>query len=422
MEENIASIQQELAALPSTGSAFGEAWDTWQNQSDSLKSKMNDPSAQPEDLQIKDPQPTEKPAEPKHQSLEISDDPFGDILSDKPKEQAVATEDEPDFDKELNEKFKDEPADAKGKARWGEIKGELKSVKQSQYQLQRSLALKEKEIAELKANQPVASDEYKAKFEELLKSNPVLALQADQDFQEKIAKPYQQANGFVQAAVNHFGIDMKALQEAAQEENTFLRNRKLAEVYEAAKNGELLPEERSQLTAAIAQAQAFESKYYEAQDKAVELYEASRQKQAEAQIRTSEEKVKQLLEVEEEVFNRLTANKQFKEIFNGNAADLRAKVKGTLAKDSDPKIAVLEKFASFAFKPLMTSLEAKDRKIAELEQALAKYHTGGATAGAGAAAPISPSSSQREDLNQGEYLEQALQQAQGGKTWTRSKF
>lgn len=422
MEENIASIQQELAALPSTGSAFSEAWDTWQNQSDALKSKMNDPSAQPEDLQIKDPQPTEKPAEPQHQSIEISDDPFADILSDKPKESAVATEDEPDFDKELNEKFKDEPADAKGKARWGEIKGELKSVKQSQYQLQRSLALKEKEIAELKANQPTTADEYKTKFEELLKSNPVLALQADQDFQEKIAKPYQQASGFVQAAVNHFGIDMKALQEAAQEESVFVRNRKLAEVYESAKNGELLPEERSQLTAAIVQAQAFESKYYEAQDKAVELYEASRQKQAEAQIRTSEEKVKQLMEVEEEVFNRLTANKQFKEIFNGTAADLRAKVKVSLGKDADPKIAVLKEFTSFAFKPLMTSLEAKDRKIAELEQALSKYHAGGAAAGGGSAAPISTTPKEDSYTRIGDDFGDALAQANGGQRWTRSKF
>lgn len=415
-------ITQELSALPVFGSDFKESLDSFFNQSpearaEQLNTQVSE-TQQPTQL-------TEKaPVEVRRKEIKISDDPFADFSTDveaKP-DSVNPDEQEPDFEAELNEKFKEEPTDSKGKAKWGEIKGELKSVKQRAYQLERSVALKEKQLAEAQAAQATEQENlWKQKYEDVLKSNPDLALQEDQEFQQKVAQPYWGAKNFVDQAVSHFGLDRKSLAEAMQIPEVFIRSRKLAEIFNNAKE-ELLPEERAQVAGALQQEMVLESQYQEAQEKVVTLYEGAKQKQQEAKRQTYEQRKQLLLEEEKDVFDRLTKNVEFKSTFNGKASELQEKVKRALETESPPKMAVYEKYASYALAPTLQALGDAKQEIASLKASLAKYVQGGAAAGAGGQPSSSPSAEGDKFTRIGDDLANALSQAQGGSRWTNSKF
>lgn len=367
-----------------------------------------------------------KKEEKKPHKIEISDDPFSGLDSDQPVEEKPPGEDEPDFDAETEEKFKDEPADPKGKAKWGELKTERASLKKSNFQLERTKAVQAQRIQELEAKladpSAQASDVYKEKYEQLINGNAFLALQADEEFQQKIAAPYQQAQSYIDSAIAHFGIDVKALDEALTEQNPFARDRKIDEVLSAAKNEDMLPGHKTSFMQALTQEQAFRGKYEEAQKKALDLYEAAQQKKVQAVQQTYQERQKQVKEIEPQMFDFLSKNKEFKEVFNGSAQDLREKVMRALDKpEVEPRVAVLREYATLAFRPLLSYASQLRQELKEKDEVIARYSNGGANPAAG----VTPAGQERrvdeedEKAEAGSIFANAMKELNGGrKVWT----
>lgn len=287
-------------------------------------------------------------------------DPLNDLLGGE-----VETEPEEDVEQEIEDKYKDEPDDPKAKAKWGELKGELKS-------LRKTLAEREKELNQLRAlaDNPQES-EYKAKYESLIQSNPLLALQDDQDFQQKVAAPYQEAVSLLNGIITDFNLPMDKITEAMNASSRTERNRKLSSILNDADIDEF---SKGDFMQAIAQYEALHGKFTEAQERAVELYEASRQKQMEQQTKGWQEQIQTLKKTSVDVLQKMEARPYFKEIFDNDTAakEFKDRVLSSLEKEPTPEMASFEKAASFALGPAikwgLKMKQERDEAIAALKK------------------------------------------------------
>lgn len=333
-----------------------------------------------------------KPKEKAKKKVEISSDPLADLMKeDKPEEAQVEEFDSSDIDN----KYPDKPenVDAKGLAKWGEIKGELKATKLSAHQLNRSLAQKTQELEQLKSElESVKSsgtdgNEWKQKYESILKKNAIFELEEDPDYQSKVIAPLQQATDNLNGLIKHLEIPASEINKVLHAENRFERNKILSEIINS---HEIDPVNKDDLVIAIRDYESLKVKEAEARERAEELYEAGREKRQQAEQQQRESLINQRLESEDKVFSAVSKHPVFSEVFEGKTGELRDMVKKSLREESRPEIAVFEKMASFAHRPLVEAIAERNARIAELEATIKNHVNGGAAIGAKSTASAEP--------------------------------
>lgn len=389
------------------GSGFAEALKKAAEVTQDIINPSDPPSPQAESNQQQQPTKESIPDE----KVKVSDNPFSDFLGSEENIDPVTSEDSeeaPDFEKEVNDAYGDTFSDAKADKRFKELRGDLKSTKQSKYQLERSLALKEKENAELRAKTSTTNtDEYKQRYEELIKGNAILALQEDVDFQEKVAIPYHQANDTINSIIHEFKLPVQELTEAMQSTSRVERNRKLSSLLSEADMDDL---SKQDFLRAIKDFEVYKGRYDEVHENAVQMYEASKQKRAEQENLHVQKRMEILKEKTPEVLGKFQSRPYFKEIFSNESSsrEFEGRVKAALEKEPTPEMAVFEKASSFALMPTINwGLQMKKERD-EAREALRKQSSGGASVGAGGAPNPSEGA---EKLEIGQGFAKAMRQA-----------
>lgn len=397
LSEALSAIQEQNP----NAASLGEAMRSSESQQQVVEQKAEPPKTT-----------TEK------QPIKFSANPLDDFSEEK---KEVVEESEFDSS-EIDQKYADKPeniTDPKALAKWGDLKGDLRSERSRSHQLNRSLAQKDQDIQNLKAKleeiQASGGDgnEWKQKYESIKQKDARLALEEDDDFNNNVRTPYQTAVNHLNEFVEAFAIPQADLNAALSTPNRIERNRKLTAVLDATDMDAM---SRDDFKKALGDYEGLKGKYEEMQTKAAEIYEGTIAKRQQEKDRQSQERVTKLQEVEPEVFDKVSKNPIFKEVFNGSSGELREMVKKNLTTENPPAIAVFEKLASFAHRPLMDALTQKNERIKELEETLARHVGGGVAVGAKPALqtdePTTPSGPRGTDLAE------ALRQANGGRdTW-----
>jgi hypothetical protein len=364
------------------------------------KVKEQAPDAPVQQVQVEAPSPSLS-KETAASQASVSDNPFEDFLGAEPKPEAQSSTDdvEPDFDKQLDEEIGKEPSGDKEKAAWGKLRTKAKSAMQKAYQLERSNALLEKERNELKTQAPSVTDEYKSKYEAILQKNAILALQENQDFQQNVALPYQESVNVISSIIQEFELPADKIKSAMNAEKRTDRNRQLSALLNEADMDDL---SKADFLRAIGDYETFSATYNAAQEDAVALYEASKQKQAEDFTKGRQAHVEALKEKTGEVLGKFQSRPYFKEIFNSDssAKEFQERVKFALEKEPTPEMAVFEKASSFALMPTINwGLQMKKERDEALES-LRKQSAGGAAVGIGSA-PSARDDGQKLEIGQG---------------------
>jgi len=228
----------------------------------------------PTDEKPKDQDTEEPPKSDVSFEDDIGDDDLNSIFNPK------KTDPEPDNDDDFDTKYVDEPDDlkddAKALAKWKELKQEAKIAKQSRRQLERSVAEWKTKYEEAVKAAPTGSDEYKDKYEALLKKHAVLALEEDPKFTQEVLNPYNQAQAALQEIAHQFSIPLDKIDEALSKESRAERNKALAALLQDSEMDEI---NRSEFAEVVKDTIVLGAKVREGYEKAHELYRASREQE-----------------------------------------------------------------------------------------------------------------------------------------------
>lgn len=311
----------------------------------------------------------EKPDDDQSTDDSTDDNSLSALLGDEPAEEKPLEDD-------LDDRFPDEPSDlrndAKGQARWGELKQEARSARNALRDLERENKELKSQIES--ASQGGASDEWKAKYEELSKRDAILALESDDTFRNNILTPFQQANSELTRIVESYNIPKDKIAAALKAESRVDRNKALTEIANEVDMNEF---DKQDLSAIILDYLNFGRKVEEGYSKAEELNEARRKQMEQSAEEQRESKFQEYNGKRKEVDGLLSKDSVLGEFVGKiDAPKLDSFLKGEV----DPKLHVYHGYAGLLLPMLRKEIGSLRAALKEKVQSSPSVRGGGAAA------------------------------------------
>lgn len=128
--------------------------------------------------------------------------------------------------------------DQKKQSRWME----LKAAEKERNELKEWRTKEEKRIKDLEARQ--WKEDERKELEELRLERKARAVEQTPEWNQQIAVPFQQRQGYVERAAKHYGIDSDRLWSAMDTEDSFVRNEKIEELIASTNEARIAKDEK----------------------------------------------------------------------------------------------------------------------------------------------------------------------------------